>query len=210
MHEYYITKDELYHHGIKGQKWGERRFQNEDGSLTAAGRERYGLSNLKSIVSTRQQKPPKFSKVDGPSEHKSKYSGENKPKLPSVDEIKRMKKNSKEFKEAVKTITDSKMTTKQKAKKLSEIGAHNESADLYRKDFSNKKKALFIGSIAFSAAKSVGSNYLANKVRTGQMSFETGANISKAIGLGKTAVQAYMVGSMIDSARKHDQEYWKF
>ena len=34
---------ELYHHGIKGQKWGVRRFQNEDGSLTAAGRERYGI-----------------------------------------------------------------------------------------------------------------------------------------------------------------------
>lgn len=31
----------LYHHGIKGQHWGIRRFQNEDGSLTAAGRERY-------------------------------------------------------------------------------------------------------------------------------------------------------------------------
>lgn len=35
--------DELYHHGIKGQRWGQRRFQNEDGSLTADGYRHYGV-----------------------------------------------------------------------------------------------------------------------------------------------------------------------
>lgn len=35
----------LMHHGIKGQKWGLRRYQNEDGSLTEAGKKRYGDSN---------------------------------------------------------------------------------------------------------------------------------------------------------------------
>ena len=39
MTVYYANS--LYHHGIKGQKWGVRRFQNKDGSLTAAGRKRY-------------------------------------------------------------------------------------------------------------------------------------------------------------------------
>ena len=34
--------DDLQHSGIKGQKWGVRRFQNEDGSLTEAGKQRYG------------------------------------------------------------------------------------------------------------------------------------------------------------------------
>ena len=32
--------NELYHHGIKGQKWGVRRYQNKDGSLTYAGKKR--------------------------------------------------------------------------------------------------------------------------------------------------------------------------
>lgn len=39
-----MTYEENYlkHYGIKGQKWGARRFQNEDGSYTAEGKERYG------------------------------------------------------------------------------------------------------------------------------------------------------------------------
>lgn len=38
-----MTTNELQHHGILGMKWGIRRYQNEDGSYTKAGRKRYGL-----------------------------------------------------------------------------------------------------------------------------------------------------------------------
>lgn len=57
--------DYLAHHGIKNQKWGQRRFQNYDGSLTSEGRKRYGVgeSNLskreKSRLKKQKQKLPK-------------------------------------------------------------------------------------------------------------------------------------------------------
>lgn len=35
-----MDENVMQHHGIKGQKWGVRRFQNADGSLTAAGKQR--------------------------------------------------------------------------------------------------------------------------------------------------------------------------
>ena len=40
-----MPDNELYHYGIKGQRWNDRRYQYEDGSLTPEGKIRYGVGN---------------------------------------------------------------------------------------------------------------------------------------------------------------------
>ena len=51
-----MTNDELYHHGIKGQRWGVRNYQDENGELTAEGRRRYGIGErIKNTMTYRDE-----------------------------------------------------------------------------------------------------------------------------------------------------------
>ena len=84
MGVYYVSgipysSDYLMHFGIKGQKWGVRRFQNEDGTLTDSGKKRYAkdLKKLNSI----NRKANKTQKVEARYEkklYKKKYGALSK------------------------------------------------------------------------------------------------------------------------------------
>ena len=51
----YNYSDELYHHGVLGMKWGIRRYQNKDGSLTPAGKRKAAKMKAKYIELTGKQ-----------------------------------------------------------------------------------------------------------------------------------------------------------
>jgi hypothetical protein len=51
---------ELRHAGVKGMKWGVRRFRNEDGTLTEAGKKRYGSGGK---TKTKKEPHPDYAEV---------------------------------------------------------------------------------------------------------------------------------------------------
>lgn len=59
----------IMHHGIKGMKWGIRRYQNKDGTLTAAGKKRYNkevekLKNERKTLNNQKRTQAKLDKLD--------------------------------------------------------------------------------------------------------------------------------------------------
>ena len=70
----FIRESDLAHHGILGQKWGIRRFQNKDGTLTEAGRKKYGTYGLENRPSKKEIRTERFNLQD--SYAKSKISSD--------------------------------------------------------------------------------------------------------------------------------------
>lgn len=58
-----MENNALNHHGVLGMKWGVRRFQNKDGSLTAAGKKRRGIVQTVKDHNTKQRKKKQLEKA---------------------------------------------------------------------------------------------------------------------------------------------------
>lgn len=98
----------LAHHGTKGQRWGVRRFQNSDGSLTAAGKLRYSVDNGERSISKKVD-PKSAAKLKKRQVKEDAKLERLKIKEAAKNEKLEKKKSHISNKEYVKTLSDEKL-----------------------------------------------------------------------------------------------------
>lgn len=183
----------LVHHGVLGMKWGIRRYQNKDGTLTAQGKSRYGTTSalrrtLRGMANTTlgQKLAVRMNKGyrEDRKEIKSAYL-EKKSKL---------NKNSSKYKENLKSLNDDYKKTKGEA-------ATAAADAIYGRQSHELNKKIQTESIGKSVAKSIlmgGYGSLKHsQARTSDMDRTTSAAIGIVTGFADRAL--YNIPSVVDS-----------
>lgn len=144
-----LTKNEygdyLVHHGIKGQKWGVRRYQNADGTLTAAGQKRYGnMSNNKLAKTLQKQVRKARSEKHGWSnqwmdkeigKNSAKALGDREKARKSDPSVKERKKIGKEFDKLEDDLYSGKITIEEYNEKMDDAERRYRDAERRGKEY---------------------------------------------------------------------------
>ncbi len=179
--DFYIVKDdELYHHGILGMKWGVRRYQNSDGSLTSAGKHRYNkeMAKLKSeekVIKNREKTRDKMAKLEA----KRKDIEARKKALDDEDSKKEIhglsgKKHNSSSEEKPKKISE--MTNEEIQAKIDRMNLEKRYSDLVSEKTNPKsapsKGQKIVEEILTNSAKNIG---------TQTVTFIMGKTVNKAL-----------------------------
>lgn len=169
------TDDYLAHHGVKGQRWGVRRYQNADGSLTEAGKKKYNS------YYTRESKAL------------TKREGQNLKNLVEYDKYrKQYEKKSEKYGE------DSAVTKKVKKKMdsaLNSYNAHKPLIDTELKAIKSYKLSDFMkeeNNVKRAQAQNIVNSIITGATATGIQLAITG-NIPYAVGSGIGSAAGYAI-----------------
>ena len=161
----FVSTSELYHWGIKGMKWGVRRYQNKDGSLTPAGQKRRARLEGKLEKLGGNKKTPSEGEVDTQTTKKRSVSDMTDKEL--QDKVNRLRNedayndlNKKLGYDGPKTELDAKIAAMEKQKKYLEL--QRDINNLTPKKVSLGKKILnsVMNDVIAPAAKAAGKKYL--------------------------------------------------
>lgn len=139
-------ENELQHWGIKGMKWGVRRYQNDDGSLTAAGRVRYGAGKARDKIGSAVKA--------GVQKHKAKVAAKKEEKR--IEEL---------MKKPIRKLSEAEMRERkdraEKENALKQIEERNKQAAMsFMAKFGNKMVNDVMVPAVVTAGKNVATKFL--------------------------------------------------